>query len=73
MMNKEHMLRIVKTKSDDVQIDLTHNLQGRGAYVAKNSQAIKKAQKNNALTRALRMKVADTVYEELIAHLEFHG
>ena len=65
------MLRIVRNASgEDVQIDITGKAPGRGAYVCLNRACIMEAKKTNALSRALRVRIPDLLYAELLSLLE---
>ena len=59
------MLRIVKTKEDQLFVDFTGKANGRGAYICKNTACFETALKKNALSRAFGMKVPDEIYEQL--------
>ena len=68
---KREMLRIVRNASgEDVQIDITGKAPGRGAYVCLNRACIMEAKKTNALSRALRVRIPDLLYAELLSLLE---
>ena len=65
------MLRIVRNVSgEDVQIDITGKAPGRGAYVCLKRACIMEAKKTNALSRALRVRIPDLLYAELLSLLE---
>ena len=61
------LFRVVKTPSGNILIEEDKHLHGRGAYISKNIEAIKIAQKKKLLNKALRTNVPDSVYEELLA------
>ena len=63
-------MRIVKNKEGEIFIDLTGKANGRGAYICKDSECLKKAIKSKALNRAFKMEVPDEVYEKLLVELE---
>ena len=68
---KREMLRIVRNASgEDVQIDITGKAPGRGAYVCLNRACIMEAKKTNALSRALRVRIPELLYAELLSLLE---
>ena len=68
---KRELLRIVRNASgEDVQIDITGKAPGRGAYVCLNRACIMEAKKTNALSRALRVRIPDLLYAELLSLLE---
>lgn len=62
MYDKRTLVRVVKTPQGDVQLDLTGKLSGRGAYVCKNVDCLKKARKKRAFERAFGMQIEDSVY-----------
>lgn len=67
---KKQLIRIVKTTGgeDDIsiiQIDRTGKVNGRGAYICDSAECLRKARKNNGLSRAFRMNVTDDIYDEL--------
>jgi len=62
---KEKLLRVVRVDGVAV-IDSTGTRAGRGAYITPDVDLIKKAKKKNAFARALRMKVDEKIYDELL-------
>jgi uncharacterized protein len=62
---KKELIRIVKTPEGTVQIDPTGKANGRGAYLAKNQDALAIAIKKSALARALECEIPDSLYDEL--------
>ena len=70
--NKKELIRIVKNKEGEIFIDLTGKANGRGAYICKDSECLKKAIKSKALNRAFKMEVPNEEYEKLLAELEVH-
>ena len=67
---KKELIRIVRDKENNVFVDLTGKQNGRGAYICKDSECLKKAIKTKALNRAFKVEVSDEVYEKLLAELE---
>lgn len=65
MMPKKELIRIVRTPSGDIQIDLTGKKPGRGAYLCGKVSCFRLAQKSKALERALKQPVAPEIYEQL--------
>ena len=61
------LFRVVKTPSGNILIEEDKHLPGRGAYISRNIEAIKIAQKKKLLNKALRTNVPDSVYEQLLA------
>lgn len=62
---KKELIRIVRTPQQEVKIDVTGRMNGRGAYLKKSLEALELAQKRKALSRALECEIPQTVYEEL--------
>lgn len=63
---KRDLLRIVRTPDRSVIIDPTGKANGRGAYLKKDIEVIKKAEKSKILERVLEVEVPVSVYEEAI-------
>lgn len=68
--NKKELMRIVRNKEGEIFIDLTGKANGRGAYICKDSECLKKAIKSKALNRAFKTEVPQEVYEKLLTELE---
>lgn len=62
---KQELLRIVRTPDNEVQVDLTGKLNGRGAYIKKDLAVLEKAIKSKTLERHLECKIDKDVYEEI--------
>ena len=65
MFDKRTLVRVVKSPDGDVGLDLTGKKSGRGAYVCKNSDFLKKARKKRAFERAFGMQIEDSVYDKM--------
>lgn len=63
---KKDLIRVVKNKDGEVSIDLSGKANGRGAYLKKDLEVIKKCKKNKILDRKLGIEISDKIYEELI-------
>lgn len=66
---KKELLRIVRTTDGNIQVDTTGKLNGHGAYLKKDLEAVKLAKKNGALKRALETDIPDEVYEDILKHI----
>jgi len=62
---KKDLLRIVRTPENEVKVDLTGKLNGKGAYISKSLDALKIAKNRKVLNRALEVEIPDEVYEEI--------
>ena len=70
MKPKKELLRVVRTPEETVVFDTTGRANGRGAYVCKNSECLKKAVKSKALSRAFGVPVPDEIILSLEQQLE---
>ena len=72
MKSKKEMMRLLKTAEDgSFCLDVTGKKNGRGAYVCKNGECLKKARKNKGLERSFKMSIPNEVYDAL--EKEFDG
>lgn len=65
LLPKKDLLRIVKNKENEVAIDLTGKLNGRGAYIKKDIEVLEKAIKTKMLEKKLETTIPDEIYEEI--------
>ena len=68
--SKKELMRIVKNKEGEIFLDPSDRANGRGAYICKDAECLKKAIKTKALNRAFKVEVSDEVYEKLLTELE---
>lgn len=64
--HKMDLIRVVRTKEGNVMVDPTGKANGKGAYLTKNEEVIKKAKQNKILDKVLEVSVPESVYEELL-------
>ena len=67
---KKELMRVVKF-GDEIKLDLTGKLNGRGAYVCACEECVKKLKKQKMLNRAFSCEVSDAVYDNIME--EFLG
>ena len=65
-LEKKELIRVVRDNTNNVMIDLSGKANGRGAYLKKDIDVIKKAKMNKILDRRLEVEVPDSIYEELL-------
>lgn len=65
MIAKKEMLRVVKTKDNDVLLDVTGKMNGRGAYLHLSKECFDKAVKSKGLERSFKMSISPEVYDKL--------
>lgn len=63
---KQELIRVVKDKDGNISVDLTGKLNGRGAYLKRDSQIIQKAMKTKKLDRHLEIEIPEEIYIELL-------
>lgn len=62
---KKELIRIVRGTDGKVSCDLTGKAAGRGAYICKSTECLKKAVKQKRLERSLDCSIPDEVYGAL--------
>ncbi|MCU6761357.1 Protein of uncharacterised function (DUF448) [uncultured Roseburia sp.] len=65
MKTKKEMMRVIKTPENEVFLDATGKKNGRGAYICKNVECLKKAFANRGLERSLKMGIPKEMMENL--------
>ena len=63
--DKKDLLRIVKTKDNNVFVDTTGKANGKGAYITKDINVLDKAIKDKTLEKVFGINIDDSVYEEI--------
>lgn len=63
MFPKRDLIRAVKPKEGEITLDMTGKLAGRGAYICRNAECLRLAQKRHSLERSFSCKIAPEVYE----------
>lgn len=66
---KKELVRVVRTPEGNVVIDATGKTSGRGAYICKSAECLKKAIKSGRISRAFGVTVPDEIYKELEGEL----
>ena len=66
---KRELVRVVKSPDSIISVDLTGKKSGRGAYICRDVDCLKKAQKSKALQRALEGEIEDEVFIALSQEL----
>ena len=73
MVDKRDMIRVIKTKENEVFLDLTGKKNGRGAYICPNMDCLKKARKSKGLERSLKVAIPTEVYDNLEKEMNLIG
>ena len=70
MKEKRELIRIVRTPEGEVAIDLTGKRSGRGAYVCRQAECLKRAIRQRQLERQLEITLTPEVSGVLTAEME---
>lgn len=62
---KKEFIRIVKNKDNEINIDRTGKMPGRGAYICDNIECLEKLKKSKRLEKVFETKISDEIYEKL--------
>lgn len=62
---KKELIRIVKDKNNNISIDRTGKLEGRGAYICDDIKCLEKVIKSKRLERVLEVQISDEIYKNL--------
>ncbi len=70
MRDKKDLIRIIRTNEGEILLDATGKANGRGAYICKSAECLKKAGKNKGLERSLKTQVPEEVLERIEKELK---
>ena len=62
---KNTLIRVLRTPSGEILLDLTGKTSGRGAYLCKSAQCLKRARKSGKIAASLECAIPDDVYDRL--------
>lgn len=65
MKPKKDLVRVVKPKEGDIDIDLTGRANGRGAYICRQLSCLQKARKARRFEKAFSCKIPDEIYDRM--------
>ena len=63
--DKKDLIRIVKNKQNEINIDKTGKLEGRGAYICDIITCLEKAIKSRRIEKVFEQKIPEEIYERL--------
>jgi predicted RNA-binding protein YlxR (DUF448 family) len=66
---KNELIRVVREPEGTIILDMTGKKNGRGAYICKSAQCLKKAEKARRIESALECALPDGIYDRLIEEL----
>ncbi len=73
MKPKKELVRVVKNNEGEISLDTTGKKPGRGAYVCKDAQCLKKARKNRRIERGLQCMIPPEIYDSMESELSDDG
>ena len=62
---KNTLIRVRRTPEGETVLDLTGKRSGRGAYICKSRECLKKARKSRRLESALECSISDEIYARM--------
>ena len=62
---KKELIRVLRTPEGEITLDESGKKSGRGVYLCKNPNCLKKARKANRLAAALACEIPAEVYDRL--------
>ncbi len=65
MKPKKELVRVVKPKDGEIDLDLTGRANGRGAYICRSLSCLQAARKARRFEKAFSCKIPDEVYERM--------
>lgn len=66
---KKSLIRVVRSPDGQPVLDTVGKSAGRGAYLCRSAECLKKAQKSRALERALGITIPEEIYNKLSEEL----
>ncbi|HZJ77756.1 MAG TPA: YlxR family protein [Clostridia bacterium] len=67
---KKELVRVVKSPEGEISLDLSGKKQGRGAYVCRDINCVKKARKAKRFEKAFKCQIPEDVFEQIERELE---
>jgi len=67
---KKELCRIVKNKDNEIQLDMSGKLNGRGTYICKKTDCLDKAIKTKRLSKSLEAEIPEEIYKAIRSEIE---
>lgn len=65
MKPKKELIRIVKSPEGEISLDFTGKKAGRGAYICKSTECLKKVRKSRRIEKDFSSTISDELYKEM--------
>lgn len=62
---KNTLIRVVRSPEGEISLDFTGKKAGRGAYLCRNSECLRRARKSRRLEQNLESQIGEELYERL--------
>lgn len=63
--DKLQLIKIVKNKNGNIEVDETGKKEGRGAYICNDAKCLEIAIKKKSLNKVFKMQIDEKIYEDL--------
>ena len=67
---KNTLVRILRTPEGEIVLDTTGKRSGRGAYICKNADCLKKARRSRRIEQSLEASISPEIYEKLEVEID---
>ena len=66
---KSELLRVLRTPEGEILLDFTGKKSGRGAYICRDVNCLKKARRSKRIDRSLNVNIPEEVYDRMESEL----
>ena len=70
MKAKKELVRVVRSPEGEITLDLTGRKPGRGAYVCRSTECLKRARKARRFEKAFSCQIPEDVYDRMEKEME---
>ena len=67
---KNTLVRILRTPEGEIVLDATGKRSGRGAYICKKAECLKKARKSRRIEQSLEAVISAEIYDKLEVEID---
>ena len=68
--SKKEFVRVVRTPEGEIMLDFKGKMNGRGAYICKNKDCLKKARQKGRIEQSLECSISSEIYTMLEERIE---
>jgi predicted RNA-binding protein YlxR (DUF448 family) len=62
---KGELVRVLRTPEGEITLDLVGKKSGRGAYICKRAECLKRARKSRRIEQALECSIPEEIYDRM--------